>query len=526
MRPSTLARLALAGSTADTLRVALTAFGAVMATLMVLATGTVLSITGGDMRSDAVDESAFRYTNNLLNEAGLRPGVSIALVLLTIPVLFFAAQCARIGAPARDRRLAALRMAGATPRQVRLVAAVETGVAALFGTGLGVGAFLGGRLLLDNPGADGRRALPTDVLPPTWLFVAVVVGLPVLATLLAVWLLRRVVVTPFGVVRHERPAPPHAFPGVLLVIGVAGFGGFAPATKWLTRHTDLAANPAVDLLWTAWLFLSFLCLLLGIVLSVAWVGHRAGRFLHRRTGRASLLIATRRLAADPWSGSRTLAVVLAAVVVGVGAAMLKSQMATQFRAEELASRRYAAQAGEPSLDVGRDTDFYFRAFELLNYAVLLGALIAAAGLAVVLTEGIVTRRRTLTSLVAAGTPRGVLVRATLWQVLIPLVPGVLLAVGGGWLAGSLFEQKASAHAGAMSTCQPAPGDPMSACEDPTYFAAHSVSSEGVTVELDIPVPWQDFVFVGGGAIAMVLAVSAVSLLFLRSSTDVSELRTT
>lgn len=70
----------------------------------------------------------------LLDEPGTRIGVIFALLMLFIPVLGFLGQCARIGAVHRDRRLAALRLAGATPAQVRRIAALESGLACLAGS--------------------------------------------------------------------------------------------------------------------------------------------------------------------------------------------------------------------------------------------------------------------------------------------------------------------------------------------------------------------------------------------------------
>jgi hypothetical protein len=155
LRPVTLLRLALAGTRTDTLRVALTAVSATLATLAVLAAVTVLSIPG----------AATRYRSNLLAEPGLRPGLAIALVLLTIPVLALAAQSGRLGAPARDRRLAAIRLAGATPRQTVAVVITETGLANVIGVTAGYAVYLGGRPLLHRPDAAGRLALPPTCCP-------------------------------------------------------------------------------------------------------------------------------------------------------------------------------------------------------------------------------------------------------------------------------------------------------------------------------------------------------------------------
>ena len=72
-----------------------------------------------------------------------------ALLLLLVPVLAFVGQCARIGALQRERRLAALRLAGATPRQVRRISALETGAAGGLGSLAGVAGFLALRAVLD-----------------------------------------------------------------------------------------------------------------------------------------------------------------------------------------------------------------------------------------------------------------------------------------------------------------------------------------------------------------------------------------
>ncbi|HET6634377.1 MAG TPA: hypothetical protein VFH77_05050 [Streptomyces sp.] len=221
MRPGVLFRLARAGTRTDTLRAVLTALSAALATLALLAAVTVLAISHPMLGGHEA-----RYTSALLRDAGLRPGVALTLLLLTIPVLALAGQCARLGGPARDRRLAAVRLAGGTPRQAVALAAAETGTAALLGSVAGLAAYLVARALLDDPGRRGVRPLPTDVLPPVVVLILIVVAVPVMAALATVLLLRGVVVTPLGVSRRVRPQrAPRPWPAVLLALGVAGAAG-------------------------------------------------------------------------------------------------------------------------------------------------------------------------------------------------------------------------------------------------------------------------------------------------------------
>ena len=179
MRAAERLRLAAVGGRGDALRIGFTAVGATVAALLLLVTGVVLSIRGNGTTA---------YRVQLLNESGLRVGVVAALLLLILPVLVFTGLSSRLGSPARDRRLAALRLAGATPADVRWVVALETGLASTVGSLVGGAVFLLVRALLDGP----VRAWPTDVWPHPDLSVLVLasMALVVLTTLLSLVTLR------------------------------------------------------------------------------------------------------------------------------------------------------------------------------------------------------------------------------------------------------------------------------------------------------------------------------------------------
>ncbi|HLL64681.1 MAG TPA: FtsX-like permease family protein [Micromonosporaceae bacterium] len=533
MSPLTVLRLAAANNRSDTVRIALTAVGAMLGTTAVLAAATVLSIVtpkglrvSGNLAMiekapgiHVTDESyVLPYSNGLLNEAGLRPGVAFALLLLTIPVLAFVAQCSKLGAPARDRRLAAIRMAGGTPRQVVWVAAVETGLAAIIGVGLGFGGYFLGRHLIDNPDARGTRPLPTDVLPAVPWMVGVAIAVPLLVTLLAVGTLRHVAIGPLGVVRGSRAARPGRAPGVLLALGIGAAALLEPVSRYLDRRDT--APQVVGYALAALMFVAVLLVSFGVVTGTGWITHAVGRLLHRFARRPTGLLAGRRMMADPWSGSRTLAAMLVALVIGAFAAGIHAVTLTSSRADQLSFQRGAEQRGEPYL--GDDTSFYDRAYQLIGYAAVVAVVIAAAGLLVALADSIASRRRTLSALTASGTPRGVLARATAWQVLAPVLPAVLLAVSAGVALPRLVFREVTSHGGGY--CQPAPGDPVDACRDQAYFEAHGVTDP--TVTLAVPVPWEPLALLVGGALGATIFITLIGLLFLRMSTMVSELRTT
>jgi len=353
VKPTTLVRLSLAGTRTDTLRVLLTGLSAALAMLIGLAALTVLAIPRSAEHESGWSE---QYSNSLLREPGLRPGVAFALLMLVIPVLALAGQCARLGAPARDRRLAALRLAGATPGQAIRIAVTETGLASLLGTGVGAAIYLVGRRLLHRPDGRGQLGLPTDVLPPVGWLVALGLGLPVLAALAAALLLRRVVLTPFGVYRRAgRNRKPGWWPGVLIGVGLATVVVIEQLGRWLESRDQSQPSWIFGLMT----FGGALLATVGVVLGTGWLSYTVGRLLHRFARRPAGLLAARRLLADPWTGSRTFAALLACLVFGAGAANVRAWFVADAEVAAESQRRLDEASGKPTFGGHSwNTDFY------------------------------------------------------------------------------------------------------------------------------------------------------------------------
>src|SRR5690606_5687536 len=145
----------------------------------------------------------------------------------------FLGQCTRIGAVHRDRRLAGLRLAGATPGQVRRIAALETGLACALGS---VVATAGAVVVLLR---QWQRPPPT-----AWAAVVVVaLAVPVLGGVAGRLALRRVVASPLGQVRRVSPrsgrGPARLFLGSLLGVGVVAL------LAMLTLSPSPGARPPV-----------------------------------------------------------------------------------------------------------------------------------------------------------------------------------------------------------------------------------------------------------------------------------------
>ncbi|MFC9955545.1 FtsX-like permease family protein, partial [Streptomyces prasinus] len=205
-------------------RITLTAIGAALATGFALAAGVLLSL-GGRRIGTSVAEG-------LVDDPGTRAGVILGLLLLLVPVLGFLGQCARVGAVHRDRRLAGLRLAGATPGQVRRIAALETGLACLLGSA--VATVFSVLLLLrlwERPG------------PLAWTVVALVaLAVPVLGAAVGARALRRVVASPLGRVRRVTEVRSARGPGRLFLGGAALVVAVGVVTAMADRAATRGAN--------------------------------------------------------------------------------------------------------------------------------------------------------------------------------------------------------------------------------------------------------------------------------------------
>ncbi|WP_413757271.1 FtsX-like permease family protein [Streptomyces sp. MMBL 11-3] len=375
-------------------RVALTAVGAALATGLGLAAAAVASLDG---------QVSTPYFHGLLDQPAQRAGVVVVLLLLWVPVLGFLGQCTRLGAVHRDRRLAGLRLAGATPWQVRRVAALEAGLACLLGTAtaaVSCALVLAGLL---------ERELPAAA----WAgFALVVLAVPLLGVLVGVVALRRVVASPLGSVR--RVAPGHGRPAVLVVVVPAALTALA-ALLVAMRGTGLGTTALPLLVFSAVVLTGA-----GAVAVTGLTARAVGGRLAARTGDPAVLLAAERLRSDPWATARTHAAVLLVAVVGVGFVGVREMFLDAVH-----------HPGEGLPYGPRQVAFYTAGADLVGAAVLVALLISLAGLAVGTAESLATRRRGLAAQVAAGVPREVLGRALLLETALPLAPAMLLAGAGG-----------------------------------------------------------------------------------------------
>ena len=323
-------------------------------------------------------------------------------------------------------------------------------------------------------------------------------------------LLRRVIITPLGVVRRDRTRSPRFWPGVLILVGVFAPLLIRPLGERLAKVSSGWINGDLVLVVA---FVAVLLAVVGVVVGTGWIAYTAGYLLHRFGRRPAMLLAGRQLMADPWNGSRTLSALLAALVVGAGVLGYRAYTQAEVDVRNEAAALREAALGEDVITDPELDSFYLNSVDLVRIAVVLGALVAAAGIMVALAESIVSRRRTYAGLVAAGVPRRVLGSSIAWRTMAPLVPAVLVAlIVGVGLVRAVFTEVIG---GGDASCS---GGPAECYEGSPKWVVYP------TVTKAVPVPLMDLFVLGGGAVAVMLLVVGVGLLLLRRSTDLDELR--
>lgn len=390
MRLDVALLLALPRGAADRRRAFLLAGAVALAGVLLIA-----AIRLGGIRGGAYDPELSNY----LTEPGLRSGVVTGALLLCVPVAALLLQALRVGALARGRRTAGLRLAGGSPAAVRTVAAVEGGISGL------VGGLLAGPVYLAL-GASLRAAPARElavVPPPTTVDLAVWLAVTVLTTAGAavsgLLVERRAVVDPLSTTRHRRPTGPGRPSLLVLAAGVV----------LLVLAFALPATPALVLAGAGGLAVAFA--------GGPWFVRGLGSVLLRAEGPLGLVVGSR-LAADLRPAGRVAAVlVLCGIAIGI---------------DLVVARDVAAQS-----DASNDA-FYAAGVALAAGATVVAASIAVVALVVGAVEGLIDGRRPLAGLAALGAGESFLARALHLQLAVVAAPPVFIGIAAAGLLPSLL----------------------------------------------------------------------------------------
>jgi hypothetical protein len=223
-------------------------------------------------------------------------------VAFLFPILILVGTATRLAAARREERYAALRLVGATYRQISVISSVDAIVSALLGALAGIGLFLALQPALADTAITSARYFSDEVTPTVAGYLIVVVGVPAAAGISALLSLRRVRISPLGVSRRATRSTPTAWRVLPLLAGIALF------ILGLQRTTHQAIGAST--------YPGLLLILIGLVVAGPWLTAQAARLSGLFMTGASSLLAARRLSDNPKAAFRSVSGLVLAVFLG------------------------------------------------------------------------------------------------------------------------------------------------------------------------------------------------------------------
>ena len=254
--------------------------------------------------------------NGLKSDAKIDPVAVIVFgvggTILLFPIVIFVSVATQLGAAQREKRYAALRLIGATKRQVGRVLMLESLLASVVGVIIGLGAFWLLQAPLQDFKMDGMRFNPGD-LALTGTQYALIIGLTLGLTMFVNWRrMRRAQISPLGVSRSvEKVKKLRAWRALVPALGIAFFAWLSskPGRDWLAANKE-SALPSV-LLMAALLLVMF-----GLILAGGWLTNKLSLLAARWANNASMLIAGKRTAVHSRTIFRSVSGVVLALFAG------------------------------------------------------------------------------------------------------------------------------------------------------------------------------------------------------------------
>jgi ABC-type antimicrobial peptide transport system permease subunit len=232
--------------------------------------------------------------------------VLMGSVLVLVPTVILIVLVTRVAWRQRERRLAAIRLVGATHTQISLVAAAEAAVAAVGGALLGWGLYeLGRRILAETLLFQRGHFWIDDLAVPTLWLVAILVGTPILVALTTVVSMHGVHSRPLAVQRRSPRGRPSIWWAVPLVVGLGGQFALVPFRGQLAMPVE---DGEVPLLAALGAFLT-LVTVVGFALVGPWIVGWVGRAIARVSRTVPSLLAARRIADNPQASFASVAAV-------------------------------------------------------------------------------------------------------------------------------------------------------------------------------------------------------------------------
>lgn len=392
MTLETLVQLARSRTPADRSRVQLATAALALSGALLLGALRIARLGKGELSNHVY--------SNYIAESGLRSGLIAILIILAALTGGLAVQALRLGTAARERRLTALRLAGASRKQLRQLTVTDAAIAGLAAGLLAGPAYLVLSLLF------GALPLMARVLPGAEVMDAVL-WIPVVVMMTAAGAVIGSLLHRDGPVSRQPQSVAQRRTGIIAGPVLIALGLLASPYMGYVGSTIVLAGLALFFLST----------------SGVWI-RGLGRRLQRSGDPANLLTGLR-LVTDPRPATRI------CMLLGC----------CGFLVGTLANGIASVQVDD---DLGGSTAFYSTGFGLTIAGLVLVALTAMAALIVGVADQLVDQRRQLASLTALGVDLPFLRRVIRRQLTVVAAPalaaGLLFGtviginrVAGGWV---------------------------------------------------------------------------------------------
>src|SRR5207247_6846793 len=107
-----------------------------------------------------------------------RDAFVVAAIAFLFPILILVGTATRLAAARREERYAALRLVGATSRQISVISSVDAVISALLGAVLGIAVFLALQPALADTAITSQKYFASEVTPAAAGYLIVLVGVP------------------------------------------------------------------------------------------------------------------------------------------------------------------------------------------------------------------------------------------------------------------------------------------------------------------------------------------------------------
>lgn len=314
-----------------------------------------------------------------VQESGTRAGVVIGLLLCCVPAFVLLLQALRFGSAGRERRLAGLRVAGASQRQLRRIAMVESIGAGVAGAVVGAVMYLVLSTLTPWISSPLLRLVPHPDRLDVLVVPAVVVAVAGMAGISAIMSAQEVVVAPRRAAgRRLRPLPTaRAWTSaslvvllVLLAVPVFGYNRWHGAGPFVVLAVAVAAAFTIT----------------------PYLGVLAARRLERSDDPMRQLAAAR-LRADPRMPGR-----VAAVMAICGATFMIAVL-------------FSLSVWRVDYSIGGSKPYYATGTALASVGALIALAVSVVSLAIAAAEQVLDGRRATAALTAFGVSTAELTRA-------------------------------------------------------------------------------------------------------------------